>query len=277
MESITIASNFSSDYLAAENLIYSVYKYTNFKKINIISNNDIYKEKMKTLCDSLGFESVFYFMEDSKITNLFKDEDRHDELKHIPTFVYSKMLIPSIVNYERTLYLDTDTLFINNFDKTEVPQDENPIYAVNNGKHDPSYWHKHYSSFMKDEEETAELAFNAGVIFYNIKQSDYWKYIKKIKESVKNNRFSYLDQAHLNYVYKGEVKFLETKYNYPVHNDYKEVVNSTKEPIILHFASKVKPWNSEEIPNWNKDSIKWYDIWIENNNELQKHKDEKGI
>ncbi len=278
MKSVTIASDFKTDFVATENLIYSISKYTNFKKVNIISNSTNYKQRLVKLCNNLGINCKFYTVKNWKIISKFWDIKRSDELKHIPIFVYVKMWIPQIIKYEKTLYLDTDTLFINKFDTKEIADYEEPLYVVNNGSHAPEYWFEQYSSFMEDEEEVSKLAFNAGVIFYNMGRSKYSWYLKKIKRSVKYNRFKYLDQAHLNNVYKNNVKFLDTKYNYPVHNDHKEIVNKTKNPVILHFASKAKPWKKQDlIPDWNSGAIKWHEKWLKNNENLVKFKKDNKI
>lgn len=270
--SITIASDLKNDFDGAKTLIYSIKKFTKIEKINLIlpmKKSEKHKEMIE-LCKNLEFKVTVFRPNIKKLLKNTSLKSDMEELKHIPLFVYSKMLVPKIVKYKKTIYLDTDTLFVRDFNLDFLPKTNKKIFVVNNGEHAPEYWFSQYGKkIFRNEKETAKKAFNAGVIFFNSeRERSFNRMTKKIINSIKNNDFSYLDQAHLNYVYKDKVHYLDLKYNFPVHNQFKEIVAKEKEPIILHFASNQKPWKNYKLRGFNSEAEKYFEKWREINQEL---------
>lgn len=262
--SVTLASDFEGDIKGALNLLFSIKKNTDAKIINIISNKTIKHKNIEIvlgLVKMLKLDFNFFNLNNVPEFEELKDNNvkNYKSLKHISKMAYSKIFIFSLIN-EKTIYLDTDTLIIKKIKLSKLSKISNNVYFVKNGEHSPHYWYKRYEGIFSSKKEVKNKAFNSGVIFKNIiSEVENKKIFDALMESVKKNEFTYLDQAHFNYVFKEEAKFLPLKYNFPVHNSENRIVKKEKNPAILHFASKRKPWNENESTNifFKKWNIYW--------------------
>lgn len=118
---------------------------------------------------------------------------------------------------------------------------------------DISYYLKEFYTRLQYDETIGY--FNAGVVFINLK---YWRehnigrqcmeYLRDHYDRIWNN-----DQDVLNVVLKDCKRSLPVTYNYQVqflmpyfYNSYSPSIQNdivqTKEPIIIHYASDLKPW-----------------------------------
>ncbi len=257
--SITICSDFNNDLKGAIALLYSIKKHTNFKKLNIVSTMDNLDNVNKVLDYIYKLElepTVQLIDEEIKWVGDNVNKSKYNELEHINIFAFARMFIPSLIDdNEETIYLDTDTLFVSDYVELTNKQKEMPMSVVNNGMFSPIYWLKKYEGIYKNRREVRKYAFNSGVIFFNKSKKREELYNRMI-DSIRVNDFNYMDQAHLNHVLKGNVSYVDIRYNFPHHHIDKKQLLNIEGPIIIHFASSNKPWNE------NVEETKWTKIWL---------------
>ena len=104
--------------------------------------------------------------------------------------------------------------------------------------------------------------FNAGVLLLDCRSIINNEALAKKMKDLKNaSKYYWLDQTHLNNLFKGHVTYLDEKYNcfwgdynYQYFKRFKNKQNfSYKDaPVILHYTGPYKPWN---IPNMSKFEI----------------------
>lgn len=268
--SLTLVSDFESDIKGALALIYSVKINTDIKYINILTNKSKEHKIIKLLSKVMDFFELEYKIFDLNEISDFKNiknnnENNYKSLKHISKMAYSKVFIFSLVK-EKTLYLDTDTLIVRKLKTKKLLKMDQSVYFVKNGEHSPSYWLKRYEDIFSSKKEIVNYAFNSGVIFKNFYSEDNnFEIYDNLLNSFRENNFTYLDQAHFNYVFKRKASFLKLKYNFPVHNSENKIVIKEKNPIILHFASRKKPWNSSDDYN---PFFKTWEVYWNNLNDI---------
>lgn len=268
--SITIVSNFKNDKEGAKLLLFSIYKFTDINNINIITNKNSSIKFIKEICEKFSLNLRVYRLDLKCLISMVNKNNDEPVLKHIPNFAYAKLLIPEIISDEGTLYLDTDTLFISPFDIDEFNGKKNGklLTVVKNGFLDKKYWFLKYENIFKNENEARDKAFNSGVIFFNLKKLKNKHMINRTRKILGKYNYKYLDQSYFNSIYKNKVNYVSLKYNYPVHSSFKKEIKAMKDPTILHFASKEKPWTKYNLKDYNKDAEKFYIIWRNLNKEL---------
>ncbi len=178
--------------------------------------------------------------------NFYFDNQKGD-IKHISQVAYLKIMFPKIFNNINILYLDIDIMVVGDLNKINFKHNK-AITVVKNGYISPKYWFEIYGpdNIFNSKKETKK-AFNSGVIFFSGKNKKKNIFINKYLESISNNNFSFLDQSHFNFVYKNHTNFLDLNYNWPHHSREKNIVKKHKgNPVIIHFASKNKPWTIRE-------------------------------
>ncbi len=261
--SLTIVSDLSKDIKGVMALIYSFFENgnSNSKIVNLITDIDISDPKVievDKFTNSLGLQlnhiDIKKEKDYMKVLESKREQKNYNSLSHISNMAYSKILIFKLIK-EKTIYMDTDTLIVRKMNLPKMTLINRKILFVKNGEHSPGYWLKRYEGIYKDKNEVIKNAFNSGVFIKNFIDANYGiEQYNKLINSIKENNFTYLDQAHFNYVFKNHKGFLPLKYNFPIHNLKNRIVKKESNPIILHFASKNKPWlNSKES--------KYHEIW----------------
>lgn len=161
--------------------------------------------------------------------------------------IFTRLLIPSVLQgtVDKVLYLDADILCVGSIDELIHMDISNSVAIV-----------------VPDAEETTrrrcaalqlsqQKYFNSGVMYMNV---DLWiankiteNTIHAILENGKNFRFP--DQDALNVVLEGRVQFIDRKWNflYDLIHDLekdKRQLRPAGNPVFIHFAGAVKPWNN---------------------------------
>ncbi len=272
--SLTIVSDLKNDLRGALTLIYSFWKNGNSKRklINIITNmerNDVKFKFLQKFAHSLGYEIKYINIDKEKefidILRRKENTDNYISLAHISPIAYAKILVFKLIK-EKTIYMDTDSLLISKLNVNKFLSRNKKILFVKNGEHLPDYWFERYEGIYEDKNEVIKHAFNSGIFVKNFNDEIYGEeQYNKLKNSLKDNEFTYLDQAHFNYVYKKHKSYLPLEFNYPVHNKDNKIVQKTKKPIVLHFASKNKPWLRVLE---NKFMRIWEMYWVEVQNRI---------
>lgn len=143
---------------------------------------------------------------------------------------------------DRVLWLDADTLVRKSIEELYNIDFEGKSFA---GVYDHT----------SDPEARLGISdyINSGVLMINT---------KKLRETGKMNEFWELvaspdykgelpDQDALNIVFRDDIKELDVKYNtFPLNsNEYADYL--TDRAVIVHYISKYKPWNTEDVEYFN--------------------------
>lgn len=205
--------------------------------------------------------------------NIIKDEKIDDFFKsfgirkyHGSYSAYYRLIFDRYFEeYDNVLYLDADTIIVNDIKSFQtIDLEENYIAAVKEPQG------KHYAKLvdLKDCDY-----FNSGVMLLNTKKWKKDDCYNKIISALKNkNYYVYPDQDIINIVFKGKIMVLNPKYNYmPIHrmcseecynnvfgfNNYYSIDNlirAKNNPLIIHCYNFLG-----ESP------------WMKNNNHPDKH------
>ncbi len=206
-----------------------------------------YKKKLSILCEKHNCQARFIDMKDAFV--------HAKQWNYFTTPVYYRLSIENILSEEKCIYLDCDTLVLNDLSELfEIDIDD--FYAagildiLNINK--PKYLYK--LNICKP------LGYiNTGVILLNLKNLRRNVISKSINHILTNKTFQKLskfpDQDTLNKAYSGHIKIIPLKFNFfsnffsesscELHTLDKiypkeEYLNNL--PIIVHFAGKEKPW-----------------------------------
>lgn len=251
-------------------------------KMNIVfASDDNYAQHIAVVMASIMVhtkEQICYFIVNDNISNdkiiklkktaeLFKTEINFINVSeknfnnvylsgHVSKAAYFRLALADILpdNIEKVLYLDVDLLVCDNIKNLWNTDLENlPLGAV------PDYGIM-ASSRLCDQKESViglpvgEKYFNSGVLIINLKKWREEKYFLKILEIINNNKFPHHDQDALNKLFMYKWKTLDLRWNVipPVFNLFpkilfnnkyrKTALNAKKNPGIIHYAGRYKPW-----------------------------------
>ena len=167
--------------------------------------------------------------------------------------IYYRFLIPDLINEEKVLYIDSDTIIINDIkDLWETNLNNLACGVIEDQSSDDIRIHNRIG--------IDSPYFNSGVLLIN---TEYWKNNKikyKLIEFIYNHPYIclYPDQDALNIILHNQVKYLPYKYNYQeilyttdfrnlfIHRSkWHSILNDRKEVKIIHFTGNIKPWHVE--------------------------------
>ncbi len=202
------------------------------------------------LCERYGQTIIFYDM--SRIDS-FKDV--HITHEALSEATYYRLVLESVIpqNIEKILYLDCDVIVLN--DLSELFNIRLNNYGVAAVRDSCPYDNSHRLSIgigLNDK------MFCAGVLLINL---EYWRnndcqkvFFDYLKAEGCNLRFE--DQDILNYTFRNN--WLQLPYKYGVSPFSISVLDNGQKifdyteyylnPIIIHFATHVKPWLNIRIP-----------------------------
>lgn len=210
---------------------------------------ELNKEKFIMLADNYKQKVAFHFL---KIRN---DIGGSKALNRVTKGTLFRLYLEEILALNRVIYLDTDII---------VEMDIFNLWEENlHGFFLGGVDRDEYRNYVKKESFYIKLGFNekeyfnAGVLLMDLKAI-------KEKISLKNRSFDFLkkypwapalDQDALNFIFKGNYKILDSKYNQIVNQYYtKNSIDFNGQKKIWHFAGGIKPWNMIQYP---VDSLYW--------------------
>lgn len=202
-------------------------------------------------------------------------ENAHLCIEHITVATYYRLLLPELLpDCDKCIYLDGDTIVADDLlGLYTVPIDGYHLAGVKA--------YVYYETAFEHRERLkipSNLPFeyiNAGVLLMNLKQMRTDRCMEKYMSLI-NEKFNSQDQDILNIVSAGKIKTLPFRYN--VMTKYcrwsrerlqalkiqDDVLLGRQKPIIVHYADRIKPWNTVQsmlaeywwrtvlsIPCWN--------------------------
>ncbi|WP_430934937.1 glycosyltransferase family 8 protein [Saccharicrinis sp. 156] len=182
----------------------------------------------------------FYFID---LGNSFIDHHTTD----LSIETYFRLAIPDYLhNYDKVIYCDSDTIFIN--DISELYQTNINNYSLAAVKESLTEINPNYKYFLKKNRFDPDKYFNAGLLIFNNKKINHHKIFSDQIKTFSHKKFRYADQDILNTIFKDDVYYLDASYNYTSNHLKQDNLNF---PKIIHYIYN-KPW---------KEPCAFSDIW----------------
>lgn len=170
---------------------------------------------------------------------------------HISPIAYAKYFIPRLIDRERVLYLDTDIIVngsLNSFFLTDLKGF--PVAAVRD----------------------IDGSFNTGVMLIDNLQWKDLSVLDKCLELFEGEKSKHWelehfngDQTILNSVFQNNWLELDKRFNVQVgydlvafYNHWEEHFNLEDEPLVIHYTTNRKPWNSSVSYRFRE---KWWEFY----------------
>ena len=165
---------------------------------------------------------------------------------------YLKILIPNLVQEDKIIFLDSDTLVGNCLKELFEYQTKGKIIA---GVSDDGV-----SSFLGDEEDIFGYKkndyINAGVLLMDLEKMRSINFVSKCYSAYQkySSQIKFNDQDLINLTLKSEKFLLPERFNTLVKFSEKQNIVNKKinslENSILHFIGNIKPWQSWNLPSF---------------------------
>ncbi|MBN1647409.1 MAG: glycosyltransferase family 8 protein [Spirochaetales bacterium] len=197
---------------------------------------------------------------------------RCSKKKYISSIALAKCLLPLLIqDCGKLLYLDSDMLVVNNISGIwDIDMKGYRIAAV------PDLKLSKNSDNRGILFSGSDRYFNSGLLLFNLGEIEKTTLLKDLAEvyACRDRKYNFVDQDQLNVLYGDSVKYLPVEYNlfarFPnagkegsiditelfsntdavsqMGNDVSpdEVQHAVKNPKIVHFVTRRKPWNSFE-------------------------------
>jgi len=165
-----------------------------------------------------------------------------EKLKNCSTFkgnyitkvTYYRLLIPELIDCERIIYLDCDTIVNSSLKELYDKQFDNNLVLgvidVTNKKHKKRLGLKKY--------------INAGMLLLNVEKMRKENTVEKIFKWVNENtsKIELHDQDIINAAINDRIGYIEKTFNAQVRRNNLRTFDKMKNPVVLHFISSKKPW-----------------------------------
>lgn len=173
------------------------------------------------------------------------DVEKHFRGFDVPGYLnlstYSRFLIPTLKpELGKVLYIDTDVVVLG---------DISELYAVDlEGFALGAAWDKSRKLYNTDTKDLIEMSndykyFNVGVLLIDVRKwikDEVVKHLFAIQKKY-DGKILHADETLLNKYFDGKYKVFDIKYDYI---DYDVINRADIKPVIRHFATPMKPWNS---------------------------------
>lgn len=224
-----------------------------------ILNNDIAPEWFKLLGKKMEVVN-------STIKNIYIDKEIFEGYKtgpHINYATYFRFFAPEVVDADRILYIDSDLI---------VTGDLSPLFEIDFQGYSIGAVDDYYAY----EERTS--GFNAGVLLMNVAKWKEYSIVNNLLElaAEKHSIVHLADQSILNIYFENNWLELDKTYNYMVGVDISNLIQKYERledslPVVVHFASHDKPWNTYSISRlrelwWTYRDLDWSEIAFQRSN-----------
>ncbi len=164
---------------------------------------------------------------------------------HLKVMNYARLLLPSLVDCSKILFLDCDLLVLGDLTELYNTDFENTYACVVKERLSNELYIQ-----RQLENLGTKFYFNAGVMLLNLDKMREDDIQAKSLDFTRQHpeRILLLDQCVLNHVFQDNVKFIDKKYNY----QYKlNVSKKYGKSVIVHFVGKEKPYYGYAHPYEN--------------------------
>lgn len=213
-----------------------------------------FSEKSKQMLNSIS-----NYFDSCTVEFINSSEDFNQVSTHIPHITvptFYRLCLPKyLADYDKCIYLDSDTV---------ICGDLRTLYECNVD----DYFLAGVKAFgyhtMKDNEKyckrnglpALDQYINAGVLLINLKRMRKEGIDKQFTELLYKQSYDSQDQDIINICCYGKIKFIPLKFNAMTTRLYgndelllkvysrTELDEARKNPIIIHYADKEKPWNN---------------------------------
>ena len=199
--------------------------------------------KLKREYSSLTIELVEVFqIEDPDVQESVKLTYRN--LRLPPASMYRYFIADLLPEYSKAIYLDIDIIIARDISPLLNFKLTNPVGALVEMQ----------LEFLDNVQYKDHAYFNSGVMAVDL---DYWRendVSKKLVELSKRITMwtSAGDQDVLNIFFRNNFTSMPVNFNYLVNMYHKLDI---KDPLVVHWAGKTKPWNS------GSPDSKWKQLW----------------
>lgn len=181
-------------------------------------------------------------------------DDAFIGISHITRPTYYRLMLPELLNEDRCIYLDTDTIILSDLQNLFGTSLDNYYIA--------GVWHPGIIFYRWEEAvcrnariPDASQYVNAGILVMNLSTMRRDKVVERFMDAIPLNMPSQ-DQDIINHVCYGKIALLPLKYNVITKlsdksiENYKgsytrmELLEAWNRPCIIHYADINKPWNS---------------------------------
>lgn len=190
---------------------------------------------------NLGIDINIIEVDDDLFTSWKKDLI----VPHIPKSAYMRILIPHLVNEDRAIYLDSDTIVRSDLSELYNTDLKGTSMAGTYNFFEES--EKHIRPPILDQ----EVAYiNSGVLVMNLNKLRENNFVKKTEEIHRTyyDKIMASDQCVINKYLEKDKVLLDRKWNYMVkgskfsEDQFKELLQNN-EIRVLHFTDCSKPWD----------------------------------
>lgn len=237
-----------------ESILKSAYRKTNMDFYIFVP--DVFSEKTKKniqIVTKKYKNAKFHFID---VKNSFENiELTHDFISY-PT--YYRLLMPTMlpITVDKCFYFDTDVIVKK--DLTEYYNIDLQDYYFAGVKAAGYLFDKKYTQNRLNIKDASGYS-NAGVILMNLKKMREDNIAKEF-DNLLDRKFHDQDQDILNIACLNKIKHMPLKYNMMTKyenmwNDCiangayseTEIQEALKTPVIIHYADRIKPWDSKKI------------------------------
>lgn len=216
-------------------------------------------------------DKIYLFIEDDEISYLKNDKIEFINVNKLPEYVrefspnyntkYTKMsyvrcYFSKILKEDKILYLDVDTLVVDNIQKLwDLDLKDNVIAGV----HEPGEWNKYLNTYGLDD-----TYINSGVLLMDLKKIREEKLDDSMIYLLNYTKFAFPDQDVINLVCRNRIKYISNVYN---SSETTGIVDNAK---ILHYIRGNKGWikSSSRSDIW----YKYFNEMIEKRDNMEKYK-----
>lgn len=174
--------------------------------------------------------------------------------------IYFRILTPTIMqNYEYVIFCDADLVVLDDIaNLLKFDCSQNLLAAVRDYEGIANCYNNNYerTKYRVNELKIQQFEnyFSSGVLVLNIKKFNDKFTEKQLLELAVSKKWAQYDQDLLNFIAENDVKIIDSPWNFmeDIDNTYHslpdklfaEFEQSEKDPKIIHYSGKRKPWKN---------------------------------
>lgn len=216
-------------------------------------------------------DKIYLFIEDDEISYLKDKRIEFINVNRISEYItsdspnyntkytklsYLRCYFSKILNEDKILYLDVDTLVVDNIQELwDLDLEDNVIAGV----HESGEWNRHLNTYGLND-----TYINSGVLLMDLKKIREERLDDSMIYLLNTNKYAFPDQDVINLVCRNRIHHLSNVYN---SSETTGIVDNAK---ILHYIRGNKGWiqSSPRSDTW----FKYFNEMIEKRDNMEKYK-----